>query len=539
MKRTPSPQNQEPDQEIIDLLKRLESHKAEYPPELLAARRADFLVQIKQARSEKTRQALASNGHFTKHLKELQAVKADYPAELLAARRAAFIAQVEERNAAQVAEELAPNDQELLKLFKAIKSTEAEYQYPAKLMTARRSAFRRQIALGGAVSFLETLRASIHKLFQFKVKMPSMPAANLMRTSLIIAVLMVAAFATSLLRNRAQVFSPAPSQGNASQPVSSPTATLTAEIVTIVCKPGEESPMCPPEELDNSQDLAVHGNGAAKPAVAKDEVGSDNGVHKASTVNDGHDGGGWVSDSAYSWIKIDLGKVATINTVALDKASLGSYKDRKLGQFVIAVALQDVYADGNSSNDYTEYTQVYDSEQTNFNGVVSEAATIRAMFNPVKARFVKIIFEDAGTAINEVKVFMAQPFGFVEPPTRRPKDDSSAPVISTSLPIYNTPLPADTAVPAPTNTAIPIPTDPPPTRTPLPTNPPPTRTPRPPTSTPAPTDTDIPPTDVPPTDIPPTDIPPTDVPPVDTPIFLGPLETNPPSPEASTQVGGN
>jgi hypothetical protein len=553
MKRTPSPQNQEPDQEIIDLLKRLESHQAEYPPELLAARRADFQVQIKQARSEKTRQALALNGQFTKRLKELQAVKADYPAKLLAARRAAFIAQVEERNAAQAVEESAPKDQEILKLFKTIKSTETEYQYPAKLMAARRSAFRRQIALGEAVSFLETLRASIRKLFLFKVKMPSMPAVSLMRTSLIIAVLMVAAFATSLLRDREQVLSPAPSQGNVSQPVSSPTATHTAGIITIVCQPGDESPMCPPEDVDDSQDLAVQGNGEAKPAVAKDAVAADNEVHKASAVNDGHEGGGWVSNSAYSWIKIDLGKVATINTVTLDKASLDTYKDRNLGQFVIAVALSDVYADGNSSNDYTEYTQVYDSEQTNFNGVVSESATIRAMFRPVRARFVKITFEAAGTAIDEVKVFMAQPFGFVEPPTRRPKDDSSASQ-ATPAPIYPTPLPANTAIPAPTNTAIPaptrtpVPTDPPPTRTPLPTDPPPTRTPRPPTSTPEPTDTDIPPTDVPPTDIPPTgipptdvpptEIPPTDVPPVDTPMSLWPLETNPPSSEASTEVEG-
>jgi hypothetical protein len=30
--------------------------------------------------------------------------------------------------------------------------------------------------------------------------------------------------------------------------------------------------MCPPEELDNSQDLAVQENGGAKPAVAKDAV---------------------------------------------------------------------------------------------------------------------------------------------------------------------------------------------------------------------------------------------------------------------------
>ena len=545
MKRTPSPQDQEPDQEIIDLLKRLVSHKVEYPPELLAARRADFLTRIEQALSEKTRPALASNGQFTKRLKELQAVKADYPAKLLAARRAAFITQVEERKAAQVPAELAPIDQELVKLFKAIKSTEADNEYPAKLITARRSAFRRQIALGGAINFLKTLQDPIHKLFQFKVKMPSMPAASLMRTSLIIAVLMVAALATSLMRNREPVFSPAPSQEITSQPVSSPAATYTAGIITIVCKPGDESPMCPPEEVEDSHDLASQGNGGARPAVAKDAVASGTEVHKASNVNDGHDGGGWVSNSEYSWIKIDLGKVATINTVTLDKANLGSYPDRKLSQFVIAVALRDVYADGNSSNDYTEYTQVYDSEQTNFSGDISESATIRAMFRPVRARYVKITFEDAGTAINEVQVFMAQPFGFVESPTRKPKDDSPAPSISTSLPVYNTPLPADTAIPAPTNTAIPaptrtpVPTDPPPTRTPRPTDPPPTRTPRPPTSTPAPTDTDVPPTDIPPTDVPPTDVPPTDIPPANTPVLVAPIETTPPSPGASPQVGGS
>jgi hypothetical protein len=542
MKRTPAPQNQDHDQEIIDLLKRLESQKIEYPPELLAARRADFIAKSKQVGTDKTKQAFP-NGQFTKRLKELKSVKAEYPAELLAARRAAFIAQVEQRSAAAVTEELSPKDQELLKLFKAIKSTEAEYQYPPKLMATRRSAFRRQIALGGGASLLETLRSSLKNLFN--VRMPSMPTVSQMRTALIIAVFMVAAFATSLLRNREQVFSPAPTQENALQPISSLTATLTAEVVTVICKPGDQSPMCPPEELDKSQDLAFQGNGAARPAVAKDAVSTDNGVHKPSNVNDGHDGGGWVSNSPYSWIKIDLGKVATINTVMLDKDGLGSYKDRKLGQFVIAVALSDIYADGNSSNDYTEYTQVYNSEQTNFSGVVSESASIRAMFGPVRARFVKITFKDAGIAINEVKVFMAQPFGFVETPTRKPKDEPSGP-ISTAIPIYNTASPIDTAMPAPTNTAppaptkTPLPTDPPPTKTPLP---PPTRTPRPPTSTPVPTDpptdippTDIPPTDIPPTDVPPTDIPPTDVLPVDTPIPLFPIDTSPPTTDPPTQA---
>lgn len=531
MKRTPSPQNQEHDQEIIDLLNRLEALKVEYPAELLAARRADFVTQIRQTHAEKTSQVRAANGQFTKRLKELQSVKAEYPAELLAARRAAFLAQVEERSAAQVTEELAPKDQELLKLFKAIKSTEAEHEYPPKLIAARRSVFRRQIALGGGTSLLETLRTSIQKLFLFKVNMPSLPTASLMRTSLIIAILVMAGFATTLLRDREQVLSPAPAQENASQPVSSLTVTQTTEAITIVCKPGDQSPMCPPEELDKDQDLAFQGNGAAKPAVAKDAVVTDNEVHKASNVNDGHDGGGWVSSSAYSWIKIDLGKVATINTVALDRSSLGAYKNHNLGQFVIAVALSDVYADGNSSNDYVEYTQVYNSEQTNFNGVVSESATVRAMFRPVRARFVKITFEHAGTAINEVKVFMAQPIGFSNTPTRRPREDPPVSV-STPLPVFNTSLPLDTPLPPPTKT--PVPTEPPPTDTPIP---PPTKTPRPPTSTPVPTDppptavppTDIPPTDVPPTAVPPTDIPPTDVPPADTLIPLVPIDTSPPT----------
>lgn len=523
MKPNPSPKNQKHDQEIIDLLKGLESHKVEYPPELLAARRADFTVRVKQARVDKTRQARFSNGQFTQRLKELNSIKADYPPELLAARRAAFIAQVEQHSAATVTEELPSKDQELIKLFNAIKTTEAEYQYPPKLMAARRLSFRRQIALGpGGVSLLETVRSWIQRLFLFRVKMPSLPMASLMRTSLIVAVLMVAAFATTLLRNREPLLSPAPTQEETFPPPV-PTGTSTSEVTTVVCEAGEQSPLCPPEELAESQDLAAQGNGAARPAVAKD-ASSEDGVHKPSNVNDGREGAGWVSDSAYSWLKIDLGKVATINTVMLDNASLSSYNNRKLGQFVIAVALSDVYADGNSSNDYTEYTQVYDSEQTNFSGVVLGSESIRAMFGPVRARFVKITFKDAGAAVDEVKVFLAQPLsGVGNPPTRKPTDRPPA-SIATPIQIYNTALPANTATPVPTNTAVP------PTRTPLPTLPPPTDIPPtdiPPTNVP-PTPTDVPPTDIPPTDIPSTDIPPTDIPPVDTPNFLSPGDTSQP-----------
>ena len=101
-------------------------------------------------------------------------------------------------------------------------------------------------------------------------------------------------------------------------------------------------------------------------------------------LNDGLYGPGasWISNSAYSWIKIDLGKSTTINTVAFGRDRLGNFNDRDPGSFVIAVALSDnVYADGNSSNDYVEYTEVYDSEQVGFNGIVSGSETIQAHLN--------------------------------------------------------------------------------------------------------------------------------------------------------------
>lgn len=512
MKPTPSPQNQEPDQDLTELLKGLESHKVEYPPELLAARRADFIAQIQQRRSEKTRQVRVANGQFTKHLKKLESVKAEYPAELLAARRAAFIAQVEQRRAVDEPEELPVKDQELIKLFNAIKTTETAYEYPPKLMAARRSTFRRQIALGGGASLLEILRASIRTLSQFRLKIPPLPRASLMRTSLIIAVLMIAAFATSLLGNRGELLNPAPTRAEASQiaPVSS--VTSTGEAAQVICKPGYEPPLCLAREFDKTEDLTYQGNGAARPAVAKDTLPGYSGVHKAAYVNDGLYGPGasWISNSAYSWIKIDLGKSTTINTVTFGRDRLGNFNDRDPGQFVIAVALADnVYADGDSVYDYMEYTEVYDSKEIGFDGTVSGSETISASFSPVKARFIKITFTNPGTAVDEVEVFMAQPVGNTGAPTRKPTDELPV-YFTTPVPVYTAP-PSYTATPAPTRT--PLPTEPPPTDTPLP---PPTSTPRPP-DTPTLEPTDIPPTDVPPTDVPPTDIPPTDIPPSDVP----------------------
>jgi len=335
-------------------------------------------------------------------------------------------------------------------------------------------------------------------LFLYKAMIPSRPTMTMMRTSLVVIVLMLAVFVGSLWR------SPTPLSSSSQTEVSQPGLTTigTGEVAQVICKPGYLPPLCLAKEFDKSEDLTFPGNGAARPAVAKDTLPGYSGVHKPAYVNDGLYGPGasWISNSPYSWIKIDMGKVTTINTVAFGRDRLGNFNDRDPGQFVIAVALSDnVYADGNSSNDYMEYTEVYNSDQAGFNGVVSGSETIWASFSPVRARYVKITFENAGTAVDEIEVYMVRPPAVTVPPTKKPKDDQPG-VASTSIPA-NTPVPTSSAIPKSTST--PVPTDPPP-----------------PTNTAIPPPTDPPPTNPPPTDPPPpTDSPPTDAqlpPPPDT-----------------------
>ena len=377
---------------------------------------------------------------------------------------------------------------------------------------------------------LEALRTSIRNLFLHRVKTFPMPTMTTMRTSLVVIVLLLAVFVGSLLGNPVQPLNPSPSQSEVAQPgYISVAATSTTEVAKVLCKPGYLPPLCLVKEFNKSQDLTFQGNGSARPAVAKDTLPGYSGVHKAAYVNDGLYGPGttWISDSAYSWIKIDLGEPTTINTIAFGRDRLGKFNDHDPGQFVIAVALSDnIYADGNSNNDYVEYTDVFNSEQAGFNGVISGSETIQAHFGPVRARFIKITFANKGTAVDEVEAFMIQPNELASNPTKKPKEGLlGAP--STSIPT-RTSMPTDIATPVPTNTPVPADTATPvPTDTPAPTD----------TAIPAPTDTPVPPTDtaIPPaptgTSVPPTDtaIPPaptgTSVPPIDTAIPVVPTDT--------------
>ena len=487
------------DQEIIKNLERLKSLDPAYPPELLAARRAAFIDQIPQRNVLSVKEARAAQDQeIIKNLENLKSLEPEYPPELLAARRAAFIGRVVQRGE----EALAEQDQQVINMLGSLKS--ARVEYPPKLLTARRSAFIRQIGGWSRFSLLDALRSAIQSKLTYISKVLTAPRLQVMRTSLVLAALIMAAFVGSLMENR-NLFSPTPTENEISRPLPV-SATSTQGLVMTICEPGESPPLCLAEGSDNKENLTFQGNGVARAAVAKDNLPGFNGIHHAGHVNDGLYGNeaSWISNSAYSWIKIDLGKLTNINTVAFGRDRLGNYNDRDPGQFTIAVALGDnVYADGNSSNDSIEYTMVYDSERAGFDGSVSAAETVQAYFGAVTARYVKVTFTNPGTAIDEIEVFMVRPALLgSDSPIERTKDKPSR-ATSTNIP---------TDTPRPTST----PTDIPPTDTPQPTNTPtdvPTDTPEPtntptdvPTTTPEPTNT---PTDIP-TD-PPTVIP-TDTP---------------------------
>ncbi|MGZ9220615.1 MAG: hypothetical protein ACXW4Q_00785 [Anaerolineales bacterium] len=487
------------DHEIIKNLERLKSLESEYPSELLAARRAAFIDQISQRSVVAVQEAKAAQDHeIIKNLESLKSLEPEYPSELLPARRAAFIAQVVQRGE----EVLAVQDKKVINLLESLKS--AKVEYPPKLLAARRSAFIRQIVGWGGLSLLETLRSAIRSKLPYIPKLSLAPMMQVMRTSLVIAGIIMAAFVGSLMGNR-NLFNPTPTENEIARPLPV-SATSTQGLVMTICEPGYLPPLCLAEGSDNKENLTFQGNGVARAAVAKDNLPGLNGIHHAAHLNDGLYGNGasWISNSAYSWIKIDLGKLTNINTVTFGRDRLGNYNDRDPGQFTIAVALSDnIYSDGNSSKDSIEYTLVYDSERAGFDGSVSAAETVQAYFGSVTARFVKITFTNPGTAIDEVEVFLVQPSVIVaDGPVERTKD-KPARATSTNIPT-DTPQPTDlpTNTPRPTSTPTDVPTDTPwPTRTPtdIPTDTPePTNTPQP---TEAPTDipseTPLPPTEPP------------------------------------------
>ncbi|HSL29949.1 MAG TPA: hypothetical protein VK900_12170, partial [Anaerolineales bacterium] len=322
-------EHDEQDQKIIRLLKQLGSFQAEYSSELLSVRRAAFVAKLEQMRPAEAGEEMSEGDEaVVKLLENLKPAREEYPAELLSSRRAAFLAQVEQLSPAEVGEELPAGAEEVVRRLGALKS--APVEYPPELLAARRSAFLRQARGAGETSLLDRLRASLRRIIPYPAAIPASPSPGVMRLSLVLASLLLAVLVGSLLFSRTELSaSLPPSQTSAASTLLPPGS---GDMALTICTPGDRTPACSPEDLTPERDLANVGNGSARPAVSRD----------------GREGESWVSQSPGGWIKIDLGQVTSINTVSLQKGSPGSGGGDDLGQFVIAVALSDVYSDGDS-----------------------------------------------------------------------------------------------------------------------------------------------------------------------------------------------
>ena len=463
-----------------------------------------------------------------KILKEMSSFQAEYPEGLYSSRRASFMDQVERSSLVQTDERTAVEDRKVTDPLRKLGSVPVKY--PPFLFAARRAAFIRRILWLNFINLCAAVWEAVKKQFRFPVFKTNMPALRRGTASLLAVSLALAVFAGYFVyKNQAPAFSTAPASTGIVK--SGRILTLDAREVRIICKAGAKPPLCLAGEYQREEKLTYQGNGTARPAVAKDTLTGSGSVHKAAYLNDGMYGPGasWISNSRNSWIKIDLGKATKINTITFGRDRLGEFSGHNPGQFVVSLAiLDDVYADGNNSNDTREYRPVFNSEQAGFSGIISSVETVAAQFTPQLARYIKITFENKGTAIDEVEAFMAQPPMASSAPTDtsrdKPDDDPSVPQVTnthlppatyTSLPADTatslpsaTPVPSDTATPLPTVTDIPTNTPVPtstsiPTSTPVPTNSPtpdPSSTPLPPpTSTPLPPETVTPfPTEFPP-----------------------------------------
>src|SRR4051812_49282051 len=82
-------------------------------------------------------------------------------------------------------------------------------------------------------------------------------------------------------------------------------------------KPGFGAPQGSYRPFNTTLDLALQGNGYARPAVAKDVIPGYANIHQPQYANDGNYGNGasWISNSPGSWLKIDLGRLVDIGSI--------------------------------------------------------------------------------------------------------------------------------------------------------------------------------------------------------------------------------
>lgn len=178
---------------------------------------------------------------------------------------------------------------------------------------------------------------------------------------------------------------------------------------------------------DTTSNLASPANGSALPAVAGSTLAGYPAIHAPEYANDGFYGNGasWIAGSPGSWVKIDLGRVARVSGVRFGRDRAAGFDDRDPGQVRVELAINDsVYANGDDGDDASEYAAVFDSAQGGHPGLVQGAETLEARFPARIARFVKVLVQNDGTALDEIEVL-----GFASSPPSGPP--ALAPAVNT------------------------------------------------------------------------------------------------------------
>ena len=390
-------------------------------------------------------------------LDALKSASGDYPQELLAKRRAALMEKLRLLEKPGVKESQSLDEEAIIEVLEGLRHVRANY--PPLLLAKQRAAFLDQIAKHRRPGWRETFTPAILNWFAQKAKPVLLSLTSDIRRSLIVVSLLVAAFAGVMIYGKDNGLTAFSGIHLTQREMPQPGLVLpnsSSQITKTACTPDSPSAPC-----------LTHGF-----AESPDQTS-------------------WVSNTANSWIKIDIGQTARINKVELDR----KYSGGSTGDFTISVAQSE-----------GQYKEVYNSKSDHAALPLVGLETVQVSFEPMLARYVKVTVDDPGTVINEVRAFSVS-----VPPTRDQTIEDTLVLTSPTAMPSSTPLP--TSTPAPTD--IPQPTDTRwPTDTPVPTSTPaPTDTPQPtdtrwptdtpvPTSTPAPTDTPQPtdtrwPTDTP------------------------------------------
>ncbi|MFC1749832.1 discoidin domain-containing protein [Pseudomonadota bacterium] len=170
------------------------------------------------------------------------------------------------------------------------------------------------------------------------------------------------------------------------------TGSASATTGSLMCQSGYSPAQCHYQAYDISNNLAY---GAS--ATASSTIAGYSAIHDIGFINDGFYGNGrsWIAGTANSWITIDLGAEHDISQLSFGRDRLSGFDDRDPGQFLIDVALSDGI-----------FSNIVDSSILGFNGIISGNQTVLVDLDsgPVTARYIKMTFSNAGTAIDEIEV---------------------------------------------------------------------------------------------------------------------------------------